>query len=78
MQNAHGITVSPFGLFDLPVLISQDLGLYGLFRVIHGLVAWLFFGLILIHIAAALFHGLIEGDGVLKSMLFVKQKPKTK
>lgn len=74
MQSANGINVSFFGLFDLPSIISQDLALYGLFRALHGLMAWALFGLILLHIAAALFHGLIRKDGVLKSMWFSKDK----
>lgn len=70
MQSANGVAVSVFGIFDLPVLMSHNYEMYGLFRALHGLIAWAFFGLILMHIAAALYHGLVRNDGVLKSMLF--------
>ncbi len=70
MQNANGLMVEPFGLFYLPNLIEPDLALYGLLRTLHGYAAWLFFALILLHIGAALYHGWVRRDGVLRSMLF--------
>ena len=70
MQSAAGLEVKPFGLFSLPHIIFQDIKLYGLFRELHGIIAWLFFGLILLHISAALHHKLIRRDEVLNSMSF--------
>lgn len=69
MQSAAGRPVEVFGLFALPPLLPVDLRLYGLFRELHGLVAWAFIALILLHIFAALHHGLIRRDSVLNSML---------
>jgi len=70
MQSAAGLEVEPFGLFSLPSIISHDIKLYGLFRELHGIIALLFFVLIMLHISAALYHKLIRRDGVLKSMGF--------
>lgn len=70
MQNANGLMVEPFGLFYLPNLIEPNLALYGLLRTLHGYAAWLFFALIVMHIGAALYHGWVRRDGVLRSMLF--------
>lgn len=70
MQSADGRLVSVFGLFNLPKLIDSDLALYGLFREMHGFIAWGFVLIILMHVGAALYHGLIRKDHVLKSMLF--------
>jgi cytochrome b561 len=42
--------------------------LHALLRTWHGYLAFAFFALILMHLAAALFHGLIRRDGVFSSM----------
>lgn len=70
MQNANGVDVNVFGFFVLPTLLSPSIEYYGLLRELHGLAAWLLFGLILLHIAGALYHELIRGDHVLRSMTF--------
>ncbi|MDY7079868.1 MAG: cytochrome b/b6 domain-containing protein, partial [Chloroflexota bacterium] len=54
-------TVSP----GLAILVSPR----ALFREGHALLTWGLFGLILLHIGAALHHGLIRRDGVLAGML---------
>lgn len=74
MQNANGVDVNVFGFFILPTLLSPSIEYYGLLRELHGLIAWLLFALILVHVAGALFHGLIRGDNVLKSMTLGKRK----
>ncbi|WP_423187681.1 cytochrome b [Alishewanella sp. d11] len=68
MQNAAGRPVMLFGQ-ALPQLISTDLAWYGLFRELHAWLSVLLMALIILHITAALYHGLIKRDGVLKSML---------
>lgn len=52
----------------LPAILPHDLGLYSALSMMHTAVALLFFALILAHLAAALMHGLIRRDGVLRSM----------
>lgn len=69
MQNAAGRPIEVFGSFSLPALLPVDLALYGVLRELHGWVAIGFILLILLHIAAALQHGLIRRDGVLQTML---------
>lgn len=69
MQSAEGRIVSVFNWITLPQLVEANIKLYGLFREIHGLVSWLFFLMIFMHIGAALYHGLIKRDGVLSSMV---------
>ena len=70
MRNAAGLPVSFFGLFELPLLINAGLELYGFYRELHALIAWSLFGVIVLHISAALHHGFIREDSVLPSMLF--------
>ncbi|CUS48021.1 MAG: cytochrome b561 CybB [Idiomarinaceae bacterium HL-53] len=69
MQNAAGRPIEVFGLFTLPALIPVNLSAYSFFREMHAWVAWGLIALVLLHIAAALHHGLIRKDSVLKSML---------
>jgi cytochrome b561 len=61
----------PFQLFvfEAPKLMSRDKALAGLFHEIHELTAWALLALMGLHVAAALFHGLVRRDGVLASML---------
>lgn len=70
MRNAAGLSVSFFGWLELPILVSENLAMYGLYRELHGIIAWALFGVIVLHISAALQHGWIRNDGVLASMLF--------
>ncbi|PXA84826.1 cytochrome B [Nostoc sp. 3335mG] len=69
MQSAGGYPVQLWkGLVLFPIL-PHDVQLYGWLRCAHGLLAYAFFLLILAHLGAALFHGLIRRDGVLRSMI---------
>lgn len=68
MQNAAGRPLQLLGI-PLPAVIETDLALYGFFREMHGWAALLLVVLIVVHIVAALYHGLIKRDGVLRSML---------
>jgi len=76
MRNAAGLPVSFFGTFELPMLVSESIASYSLFREAHGIIAWSLFGVIVLHISAALHHGLIRQDSVLPSMLFKFRSPK--
>ena len=60
MRNSAGLPVSFFGAFDLPLLVSESITSYGLFREAHGIMAWSLFAVIVLHISAALQHGLIR------------------
>ncbi|THD62704.1 cytochrome b/b6 domain-containing protein, partial [Phenylobacterium sp.] len=60
----------PFRLFvfEAPRLMARDKALTGVFHNVHELGAWLLLTLIGLHVAAALFHGLVRRDGVMQSM----------
>lgn len=70
MRNAAGLPVSFFGLFELPLLVDASIKSYSVYRELHAVMAWGLFGVIVMHISAALHHGLIRQDSVLRSMLF--------
>ncbi|MFN3820274.1 cytochrome b [Blastomonas sp.] len=68
MLSAGGYPVVVTKALTLPAILPHDLALYALLRKAHTVVALLFFVLILGHLAAALAHGLLRRDGVLRSM----------
>jgi cytochrome b561 len=68
MLSAEGFPVILFDGLRLPPIVPQSAGLYALLRNAHGYLAYAFFGVILLHLGAALFHGLIRRDGVFEAM----------
>jgi cytochrome b561 len=69
MQGAAGLPVVLPGGVVLPALLGPDLATYGLLREAHAWLAYGLFALVLVHAGAALQHGLVRRDGVLRSML---------
>lgn len=68
-----GVSLFPaldvFGLFQIPALTSPNKALSEQVLWVHGLAAYILLSLIAIHVAAALYHHIIRGDGVLTRML---------
>ncbi|CAK9889893.1 MULTISPECIES: cytochrome b [Pseudomonas] len=64
MQSAGGYPLP----LQLPALLPHDLQLYALLRQAHGWLAYVLFATVLVHLGAALVHGLVRRDGVLRSM----------
>ncbi len=58
----------------LAVLVQPDPRLYAALQQTHALLAYAFFALILLHLAAALFHAWIKRDGVFSRMGFGPNK----
>ncbi len=63
---AYPIQLFP-GVF-LPPILPQSDGLHTLLWNLHRALAFVLFAVILLHLAAALFHALIRRDGVFQSM----------
>jgi cytochrome b561 len=68
MLSAGGYPIRMAEGLTLPAILPHDLSLHSALRRLHTTLAFLFFALILGHLAAALMHGLIRRDGVLRSM----------
>jgi cytochrome b561 len=66
--SAYGAPVSVFGLFNLPALVAKNEPLSDRIFAVHDYVGFTIAGLLVIHIGAALMHGLIRKDGVLQRM----------
>ena len=66
----RGFDVSVFGLFSLPRLMATRAAGFAWTGDVHVALSWyVLLGFIAVHVAAALYHGLIRRDGVLARML---------
>ncbi|GAA0907993.1 cytochrome b [Luteibacter anthropi] len=68
MLSAGGYPVTLGAGLQLPAILPADATLFAWLRESHRYLAWLFFLTFLAHMGAALMHGLIRRDGVLRSM----------
>lgn len=67
MLSAAAYPLVIFGV-QLPQILPLNNGLHSLLWDAHRTLAFLFFALILLHLAAALFHALVRRDGVFETM----------
>ena len=65
---ASGYPVEFFN-WNLPPLIGKDKELGETLYMLHGYVGFAILGLLILHIGAALMHGIVKKDGVLQRML---------
>lgn len=56
------------GSWHVPALLQPDAVLYARLRMLHAILGYAFFLVILVHLGAALMHALIRRDGVFQSM----------
>ncbi len=63
------IPTSVFGLFNLPAIVPRDLSTYTLAKTWHGWLTKALLAVILLHVAAALKHHLLDRDTVLTRMI---------
>jgi cytochrome b561 len=68
MLSAGSYPVVLYGGIRLPPIAPPSDSLHTLLWNAHFYLAFAFFAVVLLHIAAALFHGLVRRDGVLDSM----------
>lgn len=68
MLSAADYPVVLFGGLRLPAILPHNDSLHALLWNAHRYCAFAFFALILVHIAAALFHALVRRDGVFEAM----------
>ncbi|MCF4127504.1 cytochrome b/b6 domain-containing protein [Methylobacterium sp. SyP6R] len=68
MLSAACYPVALAGPLVLPPILPGSPMLYAALRVLHTVLAYALFGIVLAHLGAALLHGLIRRDGVFTSM----------
>src|ERR1700740_1362007 len=71
MLSAAAYPVVVFGGMYLPAILPQSDRLHTWLWDAHFYLAFGFFGLVLLHVAAALFHALVRRDGVFETMASV-------
>jgi len=71
MLSAAAYPVVVFGGVYLPAILPQSDALHTWLWAAHFYLAFAFFGLVLMHVAAALFHALVRRDGVFQTMASV-------
>ena len=71
MLSAAAYPVVSLGGWHLPAILPQSDSLHTLLWDAHFYLAFAFFALILLHVAAALFHALVRRDGVFQTMASV-------
>jgi len=69
MVSAGGYPVTLWAGVTLPPIAPADPAVFAWLRLAHRWLAYLFFLTFVAHFAAALYHGLIRRDGVLRSMV---------
>jgi cytochrome b561 len=69
MLSAAAYPVVLYGGIHLPALLPQSDSLHALLWNAHYYLAFAFFALVLMHVAAALFHALVRHDGVFETMV---------
>lgn len=72
MSSAAGFPVSVFGWFTLPNLVAPDKELRKLLGETHEWLAYALIALLVLHVAAALWHHFAHKDDVLRRMWFIK------
>jgi cytochrome b561 len=76
MLSAAAYPVVVFGHTFLPAILPQSDSLHTLLWNAHFYLAFAFFALVLMHVAAALFHALVRRDGVFETMAPVLSRNK--
>jgi cytochrome b561 len=68
MVSAGGYPIVLLWGIHLPAILPPSASLHALLWTAHQFLGLAFFALILLHLAAGLFHALIRRDGVFQSM----------
>lgn len=68
VRSAGGWPVTMFPGVTLPPIAPTHPVWYAVLRDAHGLLAWLLFGVVLMHLSAALMHAWVRRDGVFSTM----------
>ena len=74
-SSAAGFPVVLFGLLPLPDWVSPDKALAEAIKPWHGALAWAMTALVLLHVAGAFKHQLIDRDGLLLRMWPSRRSP---
>jgi cytochrome b561 len=74
MLSAANYPIVLFGGVHLPMILPQSDSLHTTLWNAHFTLAFVFFAIVLMHLAAALFHALVRHDGVFEAMAPVPRR----
>lgn len=74
ISTAKGKGIAVFDFFSVPAFLAENPQRGEVAGDIHGIIAWSFISLVLIHVMAALYHHFIVKDEILVRMLGIKNK----
>lgn len=74
---AEGQSINVFGLFEMPSLVLLETPQVNIAGLTHKYVAWGLFGLVVLHVAAALFHHFVVKDRTLMRMIKIARTTKS-
>lgn len=75
MSSASGFQVVYLGHFPLPDLVAKNKQLAEQLKQVHETLNWVMLGVVILHVAAALKHHMVDRDEVLQRMLpFLKKR----
>lgn len=72
MLSAGAYPIVVYGGLRLPPILPESASLHTLLWGAHFYLAFAFFALVLLHVAAALFHAVVRRDGVFEAMASVE------
>lgn len=65
---ARGRPITIFGLFDLPNVVGRSIKTSAAFQNVHNNLQYFLYGLLVLHVGAALYHQFVMKDGLLARM----------
>ena len=68
-SSATGFPIVLFGVLPLPDFVPKDHALAEAIKPWHGDLAWVLFGLVVLHLGAVAKHMVIDRDGLLRRMM---------
>ena len=77
MLSAANYPIVLLGGLRLPPILPPNASLHAVLWDLHASLALLFYALVLLHVAAGLFHGLVRRDGVFQAMASFGRKAPT-
>ena len=75
-SSAAGVPTVYLGLWQLPDLLQRDDGLKATLKLVHLWLGYVLAALVLLHVAAALKHSIVDRDGTLARMS-LRARPRT-
>ncbi len=67
-SSAAGFSIALFGVLPVPDLLAADKALAETLKPLHAAAAWTLSALVAAHVAAALKHHFVDGDGLMDRM----------